>query len=75
MKDLKEMDAIAEVIIEHNLPKENILFVKSEQKSETETMFQDLGAWAVEEVEYPNTNLKCNKFIYAGYTFYLIYTN
>lgn len=72
MNSFKQLDAIADIIIKHNLPKEHIVFLNHFERRQTDKFLKSLGSSAVSSLKYKDTSMICDSFIYGRITFYLV---
>jgi hypothetical protein len=75
MKNLKELEAIARIIIEHNLPKTQILFMDFDEKRETDQLLKNLGSSGINSLKIPTTELLCDSIMYCNIKFYIVETD
>lgn len=74
MKSLDELHALATFIITNKLPKDQIIFLTLLQRLETDRFLKNLGSSGVLQMNYKDTDVKCDTLHYGGITFYLIDT-
>ena len=74
MKNFKELEAICDLIIDNNMPKQHVLVMNKEEYNDTRIMLKTIGSKGVSTTVVPNTNITCDILIYAGITFYIVNT-
>lgn len=74
MKSFKELEAIIKILIENRMPKEHMLFMDVKEKTETDSWLKNIGSSGVIKFKFKDTDFKCDKIVYAGFTFYLVDT-
>jgi len=74
MKNINELDRLRELLVKHNMPKEQTLFMEIGEYNETMSFLKNFGSYGAisATLQGSNPELECVRMNYGGYTFNII---